>query len=260
MTMTTSEPTLSPAEVRALCRSGQLDGQTAGMARGHVQANLMMVPREHAFDFLLFCQRNPKPCPLVEVLEAGAVEPRCAPGADLRTDLPGYRVYEYGKLVAEVADIGDYWREDMVSFLLGCSFSFEQALMAGGIALRHVSQGRNVAMYKTNIPCAEAGVFQSNMVVSMRPINSADVAAAVSISDRYPGVHGAPVHIGHPEAIGIADLGKPDFGDPVDLLDDELPVFWACGVTPQYAAELSEIAFCICHAPGKMLVTDFTID
>ena len=251
---------LSPAGVRGLCRGGQLTGATAGMARGHVQANLMMLPREQAFDFLLFCQRNPKPCPLVEVLEAGVAEPRCAPGADLRTDLPGYRIYEYGKLVAEVADIADYWREDMVSFLLGCSFSFEQALMAAGIELRHVSEGRNVAMYKTSIACAEAGVFQGKMVVSMRPIKSGEVAAAVTISGRYPGVHGAPVHIGHPQAIGIADLGRPDFGDAVALRDDELPVFWACGVTPQYAAELSRIPFCISHAPGKMFVTDYTME
>ncbi len=252
-------PTLAPAQVRALCRSGALRSSTAGLAHGHVQANLMIVPRQFAYDFLLFCQRNPKPCPLVEVLDAGSVEPRCASGADLRTDLPGYCVYEHGQLVAQPDQIGALWREDLVSFLLGCSFSFEQALLDAGIALRHVEQRRNVAMYKTNIACADAGVFRSNMVVSMRPIRAADIAAAVTISARFPHVHGAPVHIGHPEAIGIADLGRPDFGDPIALADDELPVFWACGVTPQYAAQLSQIPFCITHSPGKMLVTDFTV-
>lgn len=252
-------PTLAPSQVRALCRNGTLRGPTAGMAQGHVQANLMIVPREYAFDFLLFCQRNPKPCPLVEVLEAGRVEPHCAPGADLRTDLPGYCVYEHGELVSRPTDISSLWRDDLVSFLLGCSFSFEQALMDAGIGLRHVEQRRNVAMYKTNLPCADAGVFRSNMVVSMRPIRAADVARAVAISGRFPEVHGAPVHIGHPQAIGIADLDRPDFGDPVALADDELPVFWACGVTPQYAAQLSRIPFCISHSPGKMLVTDAMI-
>lgn len=255
MTMTT-EP-LSAKAVRALCRTGKFTGPTAGVAKGHVQANMMIVPREQAFDFLLFCQRNPKPCPLVEVLDPGQVAPCCAPDADVRTDLPGYRIYENGRLACEVADISSYWRDDLVTFLIGCSFSFESALIEGGIALRHVDQRINVAMYKTSIPCSPAGRFQGNMVVSMRPIRSGDVARAVEISGRFPQVHGAPIHIGHPDAIGIADLSRPDFGDPVAVLDDELPVFWACGVTPQYIAELSRIPFCITHSPGKMLVTDF---
>jgi uncharacterized protein YcsI (UPF0317 family) len=248
---------LSPQALRLLCRSGDFTGPTSGAARGRVQANMMIVPREYAFDFLLFCQRNPKPCPLVEVLDPGQFEPRCAPGGDLRSDLPGYRIFENGELKREVGDIREYWRDDLVSFLIGCSFSFESALIAGGIPLRHVDRGVNVAMYKTNIPCLPAGRFQGNMVVSMRPVKSRDITRAVEISGRFPQVHGAPVHIGHPEAIGIRDLAHPEFGDAVPVLDDELPVFWACGVTPQYVAELSRIPFCITHSPGKMLVTDF---
>jgi uncharacterized protein YcsI (UPF0317 family) len=255
--MTMATQSLSPKDIRGLCRTGEFTGPTAGVAHGYVQANMMIVPREYAFDFLLFCQRNPKPCPLVEVLEPGHVMPRCAPGADIRTDVPGYRIYDNGQLTREVTDISSYWRDDLVTFLIGCSFSFESALVEGGIPLRHVEQGINVAMFKTNIPCVSAGRFEGNMVVSMRPVKSRDVARAVEISAAFPQVHGAPVHIGHPGEIGIADLSKPDFGDPVAILDDELPVFWACGVTPQYVAELSRIPFCITHSPGKMLVTDF---
>jgi len=247
---------LSAAELRALCRSGSFDGPTAGYADHHVQTNLMIVPQEYAFDFLLFCQRNPKPCPLVEVLEPGHFAPHCASDGDLRTDVPGYRIFENGVLKEEVTDISAYWRDDLVSFLIGCSFSFESALVDGGIALRHLEQQCNVAMYKTNLPCVPAGRFSGNMVVSMRPIKSRDVARAVEITARLPQVHGAPVHIGNPQALGITDLMRPDFGDAVAVMDDELPVFWACGVTPQYVAEMSRLPFCITHAPGKMFVTD----
>jgi uncharacterized protein YcsI (UPF0317 family) len=247
---------MSAKALRALCRSGTFVGPTAGFAQGHVQANMMIVPRDFAFDFLLFCQRNPKPCPLVEVLDPGQFAPRCAPDADIRSDLPGYRIFENGELREEVTDIAAYWRDDFVTFLIGCSFSFESALIAGGIPLRHVQQHVNVAMYKTSIPCLPAGRFEGNMVVSMRPVKSRNIARAVEISGRFPQVHGAPVHIGHPQAIGIADLARPDFGDAVAVEEDELPVFWACGVTPQYVAERSRIPFCISHSPGKMLVTD----
>jgi uncharacterized protein YcsI (UPF0317 family) len=247
---------LSPRHVRTLCRAGLFTGTTAGAAQGYVQANLMIVPREYAFDFLLFCQRNPKPCPLIEVVEAGRVEPRCASGADLRTDLPGYRLYENGELIDEVGDVKSSWSDDLVSFLIGCSFSFEGALIDGGIPLRHLERQRNVAMYKTTIPCTSAGRFTGNMVVSMRPVKSRNVARAVEISGRFPQVHGTPVHVGHPKSIGIADLAMPDFGDPVEIMEDELPVFWACGVTPQYIAQSSGLPFCITHSPGKMLVTD----
>lgn len=247
---------LLPADVRGMCRSGTLTGPTAGFAKGYVQANMMILPAAQAFDFLLFCQRNPKPCPLVEVLEPGAFRPMCAPDADIRSDLPGYRIFRNGELSQEVTDIQEFWRDDLVSFLIGCSFSFESALIDAGIPLRHVEQRVNVAMYKTNVACVPAGVFKGNMVVSMRPIKSRDVARAVEISGRFPHVHGAPIHVGNPGELGIADLGRPDFGDPVPLMNDEIPVFWACGVTPQYVAQLSGTPFCITHSPGKMFVTD----
>jgi uncharacterized protein YcsI (UPF0317 family) len=220
----------------------------------------MVVPQDAAFDFLLFCQRNPKPCPVVEVVEAGRVEPACAPGADLRTDLPRYRVYRDGEMVAEVADATPYWRDDLVAFLLGCSFSFEEALLEAGVPLRHVALGRNVAMYRTNRPCASAGRFSGPLVVSMRPVRAEQVPLAVAVTARYERVHGAPVHVGAPERLGIADLARPDWGDPVPVEPGELPVFWACGVTPQAAALASRLPFCITHAPGHMFVTDLRND
>ncbi len=247
---------LSPRDLRALCRAGDYAGPTSGLAAGRVQANLMIVPRDVAFDFLLFCQRNPKPCPLVEVLEPGHVEPRAAPGADVRTDLPGYRVYRDGALVDERADVADLWRDDLVTFLIGCSFSFEAALMDAGIPLRHVERGVNVAMYRSAIACAPAGVFHGPMVVSMRPIKARDVSTVVEICARFPHVHGAPVQVGDPRSLGIADLARPDYGDAVSVEDGEVPVFWACGVTPQAVAQAARLPFCITHAPGKMLVTD----
>jgi uncharacterized protein YcsI (UPF0317 family) len=247
---------LSPNSVREICRSGAFSGQTAGLAPGYVQANLMILPRGFAFDFLLFCQRNPKPCPLVEVLEPGIFSPGCAPGADLRSDVPGYRIFHNGEVTDEVTDITTYWRDDLVSFVIGCSFSFEAALIDAGIRLRHVDQGKNVSMYKTNKACLPAGRMSGNMVVSMRPIKSSDVARAVEISARFPQVHGAPVHVGNPEVIGIKNIAEPDFGDSVDVLSNEVPVFWACGVTPQYIAQMSRLPFCITHAPGKMFITD----
>ncbi len=255
-----SNESITPQDLRIMCRSGVFSGPTSGYSKGRVQANMMIVPREYAFDLLLFCQRNPKPCPLVEVLEPGRFEPVCAKGGDVRSDLPGYRIFKDGVLQQEVTDIREYWREDLVTFLIGCSFSFESALMEGGIPLRHVDQGVNVAMFNTNIACVPAGRFHGNMVVSMRPVKSKDVAKAVEISARYPQVHGAPVHIGHPEALGIPDLARPDYGDPVEILGDELPVFWACGVTPQAVVRASRIPFCISHSPGKMLVTDLFTD
>ncbi|HEY6005683.1 MAG TPA: putative hydro-lyase [Anaeromyxobacter sp.] len=247
---------LSPAELREACREGRFAKPTAGVAHGFVQANLMVVPAEAAFDFLLFCQRNPKPCPVVEVVEAGRVEPACAPGADLRRDLPRYRVYREGRLAEETADVTRHWRGDLVSFLIGCSFSFEEALLEAGVPLRHVECGCNVPMYRTARPCAPAGRFQGPLVVSMRPIPAEKVPLAVQVTARFERVHGAPVHVGAPEALGIADLSRPDHGDPVDVRPGELPVFWACGVTPQEVALASRLPFCITHAPGHMFVTD----
>jgi len=252
-----SDPaSLTPAELRRACREGRWDRPTAGAANGRVQANLMIVPQEAAFDFLLFCQRNPKPCPVIEVVEAGKVEPACAPGADLRTDLPRYRVYRDGKLAEERTDVRALWREDLVSFLIGCSFSFEEALAAAGVPLRHVEACCNVPMYRTARQTAPAGRFRGPLVVSMRPIPAGLVPRAVQVTARFERVHGAPVHAGAPQALGIRDLGRPDFGDPVEIRDGEIPVFWACGVTPQAAALASGLPFCITHAPGHMFVTD----
>lgn len=245
----------TPAQVRQASRSG-FALPTAGHAPGYLQANVMIVPQADAFDFLLFCQRNPKPCPLIEVLSAGQLEPSCAPGANLATDVPGYLIYRDGEFVQELQGIADLWQADWVSFLIGCSFSFESAVVQAGVPLRHIDEGRNVAMYRTNIACAPAGRFQGEMVVSMRPIKSRDVAKVVQISGRFEVAHGVPVHIGNPAVIGIADLAQPDYGDAVRIADDEVPVFWACGVTPQWVAQRSRLPLCITHAPGKMFVTD----
>lgn len=246
----------TPKALRQAARDGSFNGQTSGQAPGHIQANLMIVPQAQAYDFLLFCQRNPKPCPLVEVLKPGATEPACAPGASIATDIPGYRVYRDGEFAEERGEIASIWQDNYVSFLIGCSFSFEAAVAQEGIPLRHVVQGCNVSMFRTSLQCQPAGVFSGEMVVTMRPIKSRDVARVVEISGRFDVAHGAPVHIGNPGAIGIADLAKPDYGDAVSIKDDEVPVFWACGVTPQWVAQKSRLPVCITHAPGKMFVTD----
>ena len=246
----------TPSDVRLASRSGQFTLPTAGLAPDYLQANLMIVPQAQAFDFLLFCQRNPKPCPLIEVMEPGQLEPTCAPGANLATDLPGYRVYRDGEFTEERNDISAIWQQDFVTFLIGCSFSFESAVIKAGVPLRHVEQACNVAMYRTNLPCVPSGPFKGNMVVGMRPIKSRDVAKVVEISSRFALAHGAPLHIGNPLDIGIKDLSRPDYGDPVDIMPDEVPVFWACGVTPQWVAQASRLPLCITHAPGKMFITD----
>ena len=247
----------APDDVRHLIRNGSLVQPTSGIAPGYVQANLAILPKALAFDFLLFCQRNPKPCPLLEVVEAGDVEPtHFAPGADLRTDVPLYRVYEYGEMTAEVEDISEFWRDDLVSFLLGCSFSFETALIRAGIPLRHIEQETNVSMFITSIPATSAGVFKGPTVVSMRPIRQEQVVRAVQVTSRFPAVHGAPLHVGDPSAIGIHDIMRPDFGEPTEIRDGEVPVFWACGVTPQAAAMASRPPMMITHSPGYMFITD----
>jgi uncharacterized protein YcsI (UPF0317 family) len=227
------------------------------MASGYVQANLVAVPRELAFDFLLFCHRNPKPCPLLDVTEPGSAEPRfVAPGSDLRTDLPRYRVYEQGKLVDEPTTLRDWWRNDLVAFLLGCSFTFESALVEAGLPVRHLEAGCNVPMFRASISCRPAGVFHGPMVVSMRPMTPSQALAASRICGRFPRAHGTPIHFGDPAAIGIRDLNRPDFGDPVEIRKGEVPVFWACGVTPQAVAMEVRPPLLITHAPGHMFVTD----
>lgn len=225
------------ALLREECRRGNLTGPTAGMAMGFVQANLVVVPREAAFDFLLFCQRNPKPCPLLDVTEPGDPEPLAvAPGADIRTDLPGYRVFENGSVVEEPTDIRHRWQADLVGFLLGCSFTFENGLLQAGVPVRHIEMGCNVPMYRTSLPCRPAGRFRGPMVVSMRPMTPGQAIEAVRVCSRFPRAHGTPIHLGDPSAIGVRELGKPDFGDPVEIRPGEIPVFWACGVTPQVVA------------------------
>jgi len=247
----------SPNELRALIRNGKLVRATSGLASGHVQANMVVLPKKQAFDFLLFCQRNPKPCPLIEVIETGSTEPReSAPGADLRTDISKYRVYKNGELVDEPGEISNIWREDMVSFLLGCSFTFESALITAGIPLPHFERGSNVSMFITSIPTKAAGTFSGPLVVSMRAIPQDKVVKAVQVTSRFPSVHGAPVHIGNPAAIGIEDVSAPDLGEPVEFQRDDVPVFWACGVTPQVVAMQSKPPLMITHSPGHMFITD----
>ena len=246
-----------PREVRRDIRNGKWRKPTAGLAPGHVQANLVILPRDLAFDFLLFAQRNPKPCPVIEVTDPGSPEPRLtAPGADLRTDIPGYRIYRDGRLDCEVPDLTGVWQPDLVAFLLGCSFTFESALLSSGVPVRHIEEGVNVPMFRTSIACAPAGIFRGPLVVTMRPIPAGLVARAVQVTSRFPAVHGAPVHVGDPAAIGIKDLGRPDYGDPVTVRPGEVPVFWACGVTPQAVAMQAKPPLMLTHAPGHMFITD----
>ena len=241
-----------------MIRRGDYRQPTSGCAPGFVQANVVMLPRDVSFEFLVFCQRNPKPCPVIEVVEAGQTEARLtAPGSDLRTDVPKYRVYRKGALVDEPATLQGWWRDDLVTFLLGCSFTFEHALVQSGIAMPHFGTGKNVAMFVTNIATVPAGPFHGPLVVTLRWIPREKVVRAVQATSRFPAVHGAPVHIGDPRQIGIAHLLRPDFGDAWPPQSaDEVPVFWACGVTPQAVALSSKLELMITHAPGHMFVTD----
>jgi uncharacterized protein YcsI (UPF0317 family) len=242
---------------RLRIRAGSFTGPTSGLAPGNVQANLVILPRDLAHDFLRFAQANPKPCPVLAVSEEGSPAfPTLGAELDIRTDIPRYRVWRHGELVEEPTDVLDVWRDDLVSFAIGCSFSFEEALIQDGIDVRHITCNSNVPMYRTSIPCVTAGVFSGPLVVSMRPLKPRDAIRAVQITTRFPSVHGAPVHIGLPALIGIADINKPDYGDAVPIGADELPVFWACGVTPQAVIANVKPAFCITHAPGSMLITD----
>jgi uncharacterized protein YcsI (UPF0317 family) len=242
---------------RERIRSGDFRGPTAGLAPGNVQANLVVLPQALAHDFLRFAQANPKPCPVLAVSEPGDPHlPALGADLDIRTDLPRYRVWRHGELVDEPQSLQQFWRDDLVAFALGCSFSFEHALIEEGIELRHMTCGSNVPMYRTSIACVPAGRFAGPLVVSMRPLRPADAIRAIQITSRFPSVHGAPVHIGLPAAIGITDLARPDYGDPVPVAADELPVFWACGVTPQAVVAEVKPEYCITHAPGSMLITD----
>jgi len=242
---------------RALIRSGALSSHTSGMAHDHVQGNVVILPQALAEDFLRFCQRNPKPCPLLAVSEPGdPTLPTLGRDIDIRTDVPRYRVWRHGELIDEPTDIGALWRKDLVTFVIGCSFSFEQALLEAGLAMRHIDERKNVAMYRSSLMTEPAGPFRGPVVVSMRPMIAAAAIRAIQVTSRFPDVHGAPIHIGDPALIGIRDLSRPDYGDPVDVMADELPVFWACGVTPQAALMHARPELAITHAPGAMLITD----
>ncbi|MFP5071825.1 putative hydro-lyase [Pseudonocardia nantongensis] len=250
---------LGPAQARERFRAG-LSTPTSGWCAGWTQANLIAVPREYAWDVLLFAQRNPKPCPVLDVLEPGEVGGALLDG-DIRADLPGYRVYRGGELVDQPSDVEKYWRDDLVAFLIGCSFTFENALLTAGVPVRHLAQGTNVPMYRTTRRCRTAGRLSGPLVVSMRPVPAGLVDTAVSVTTRYPAVHGAPVHVGWGgrdggSELGITDLDAPDYGDPVPMTDGEVPVFWACGVTPQAAVLESRLPLAITHEPGQMLITD----
>jgi uncharacterized protein YcsI (UPF0317 family) len=248
-----------PREVRLAIRTGRYRGNTAGLAPGRVQGNVCILPKEYADDFRLFCERNPKPCPLLAMSKPGdPLLPTLGHDIDIRTDVSGYRVFRDGKLTEEVADVRELWRPDLVTFILGCSFSFEQALMEDGLRLRYVDEGKNVPMFRTNVDTVPAGRFRGKLVVSMRPFKPAQAIRAIEITARYPRVHGSPVHIGRPDLIGIDDLARPWVGDPTEVRDDELPLFWACGVTPQSVVLEAKPSLCITHSPGHMLVTDLT--
>ncbi len=248
---------MTPSEARMKIRNGEITTQTSGMCNGYAQANLCILPKKYAYDFLLFASRNPTSCPILEVLDEGSRYTRyMADHADIATDIPKYRIYQNGVLTEEVTDISAYWQDDFVSFLIGCSFSFEGELLDAEVPIRHIEQGRNVPMFLTNIPCEPAGIFHGNMVVSMRPIPYGQVVRAVTATAAMPKVHGAPVHIGDPALIGIADITKPDFGDSVEIHEGDVPVFWPCGVTPQAAIMAAKPELAITHAPGHMFLTD----
>ncbi|MBL4765971.1 MAG: putative hydro-lyase [Colwellia sp.] len=249
---------LSAYALRQLIRTEDFTQNTSGFAQGYVQGNIVILPKDWAGDFLQFCQFNPKPCPLIG-MSANAGDfllPELGQDIDIRSDVPGYRLFENGRLIQELTDIKSLWRDDLVTFVLGCSFSFEEALIADGLEIRNISESKNVPMYRTNIACKSAGRFTGETVVSMRPMLAKDAIRAIQICSRFPAVHGAPIHFGDPTLIGIADINNPDYGDVVTINADEVPVFWACGVTPQLVLEQTKPPFCITHSPGKMLVTD----
>jgi len=244
------------SNIRSAIRAGNYRGQTAGLAFGKLQANLAILPLSHALDFMRFCQRNPKPCPLVGVSETGDPRMDTLGDIDIRSDIPAYNIYRNGVLAESVHDVTAFWREDLVTFALGCSFTFERALTEAGIELDHIASNLTVPMYRTNVANREAGPFGAGMVVSMRLLQEDRVTDAIDISRKYPWAHGGPVHIGTPEDIGITDLSKPDWGDPPEEARGRIPVFWACGVTPQNAVREAKVPFCITHKPGHMLITD----
>ena len=246
-----------PNEIRLLIRNEEWKSSTVGLAKGYVQANVLIIPKEKAYEFMLFCIRNPKPCAVIEVLDEGNPVPEfsCS-NSDIRFDISKYRIYKKGRLDCETYNIADYWRNDFVTFILGCSFTFENALLNAGIRIKHIEESKKVPMYSTNIKCNKVGNIETNMVVSMRPISWDNIAETIQITSRYPTMHGAPVHIGSPRDIGIADIMKPDFGDPVEISNNEAPVFWACGGTVYNFVNELKCDIAITHAPSHMYILD----
>lgn len=252
---------LASDEIRQRIRAGAHDGHTAGLAAGKFQCNLAILPEAFALDFLRFCHRNPKPCPVVGVGDTGnPMLPTLGSDIDIRSDVPRYRVFKHGEFAQELTDITDLWARDLVTVALGCSFTFENALVRAGIPVRHIDMGRNVPMFRTNIDLVPAGPFSGQMVVTMRPLKADQIDEARAISARFPQAHGAPIAVGDPAEIGISDLSAPDYGEPVDINSDEVPVYWACGVTPQNVLKAAKLPICITHAPGHMLITDIAED
>jgi uncharacterized protein YcsI (UPF0317 family) len=248
---------LSVSQIRGHIRKGLYSGQTAGLAAGYLQGNLAILPLAHALDFFRFCQRNPKPCPLVGVSDTGNPDMfTLGHDIDIRTDVPRYNIYRNGELFEQRTDVTDLWTDDLVAFVLGCSFSFEEALVNEGIGIRHIDENKTVPMFRTNLATISAGPYGGNMVVSMRPMSPANAIRACAITARFPHAHGKPVHVGDPATIGIANLDTPDWGDPTSFEDGEIPVFWACGVTPQVAIQSAKPPLCITHSPGHMLISD----
>ena len=251
----------SAADVRAAIRSGAYGGHTAGLAAGKLQCNLAILPERFALDFLRFCQRNPKPCPIVGVGDSGdPYLPTLGHDIDIRTDVSKYRVFRNGTLSEEISDLTQVWSDDLVTVALGCSFTFENALLRNGIPVRHIETGKNVPMYRSNIDLVPAGRFRGQMVVTMRPIPEEQIKEAKTISGRYPQAHGAPIAVGDPAQIGISDLARPDWGDAVEIRPGEVPVYWACGVTPQNVLLDAGLPICITHSPGHMLIADVAED
>ncbi|GEQ01185.1 putative hydro-lyase [Staphylococcus arlettae] len=247
----------SPEQLRHYIRHGMLDGHTSGLAKGYVQANVVILPSAYAYDFLKFCFRNPKSCPLLDVSEVGSTSfPYFANSADIRTDVAEYRVYKDGELVETPTDITHLYNDDLVSFLIGCSFTFEHALLEAQIPIRHIEEQHNVPMYITNIPTEASGIFSGPTTVSMRPMTVAQALKATEITTRFKDVHGTPLHFGDPETIGIKNINKPDFGEAVTINTNEIPVFWGCGVTPQSVALNVKPPLMITHSPGHMFITD----
>lgn len=247
---------MDTGELREKIRNGEFTGTTSGAAGNKVQANLVILPKEYAFDFLLYAMRNKKAVPVIEVIENGKTESRFADASDIRTDIPKYNVFKDGILTDTVENITEYWQDDFVTFLIGCSFTFEQAILDEGLSIKHIDEGRNVAMYKTNIATDPAGVFSGELVVSMRPFDAGEVERVTAVTNQFPTMHGGPVHYGDPVEIGIKDINQPEYGEAIEIGENAQPVFWACGVTPQNAALNAKPHIMITHAPGHMFVTD----